>query len=171
MPTPLNLELDSINPKKKKSTKFGPDRKSTVKGRALGSKNIYSRDVRAAILDAGNAVGDGTGRGGLRAYLETVARVDRRAFCALLGKAMPLQINSDGASAVPIVAIHISSVASGHNADGSVMAVVNPPTIKHEPQRAPAQDARSRRLAELKAMPLERLAELAGVDIADVVED
>lgn len=169
MPKPVDIELCSINPKAAKSTKFGPHRRPG-KGRKLGQPNLFTKDLRNAILQAAHNVGDGEGRKGLVAYLEDAARYHKKAFCGLLAKSLPFNI-VDAPGLGTVVSVNIVTVPAGYNEDGTPMAVVNPPIINHEPQRAPVQDARSRRLAELRAMPLERLAELAGVDAADVVED
>ncbi|MBR1290140.1 hypothetical protein [Bradyrhizobium ottawaense] len=174
MPAPPDIELRSINPNPVKSTKFGPDRRRPPgKGRKLGQPNLFTRDLRAAIMEAAHNVGDGDKRKGLVAYLEDAARYHPKAFCQLLAKSLPFSVTSEGLGAGVVVAVNIVSVPQGHNSDGSVMESARSsfPVIEHQPQREPVLDARSRRLAELRAMPLERLAELAAVDAADVVED
>ncbi|MGM4958105.1 hypothetical protein [Bradyrhizobium sp. 604_D8_N2_3] len=167
MPTPDSFQLDPINPK---AQKIGPGHPPPSRRRGVANK--LTRDLKKGIVDAAANVGrDGNGEGGLTGFLEDLALHHKKAFAGLLGKVLPMTIGADNSSAVMVGTINIVSVPAGHNEDGSPMAVVNPPIIEHTPQCAPVQDAKSRRLAELKAMPLERLAELAGVDIADVVED
>ena len=57
-------------------------------GRKPGVPNKLSGDLKSMILDAlGNA-------GGV-AYLQDVAQNDRKAFCALLGRVLPMTVQGD----------------------------------------------------------------------------
>ncbi|MET4275168.1 MULTISPECIES: hypothetical protein [unclassified Bradyrhizobium] len=159
---PPDFQLARINPRQPKH------RLPPGPGRSKGSVNKVCRDLKLGIVDAAIALGeDGEGTGGLQGYLQYLGRNHVKSFAHLLSKVLPLTIGADNPSAVMVGTINVVSIPTGCNNDGSAMAVANPPIIEHPP----SQDARSRRLAELRQLPLERLAELAGVDPADVVED
>jgi hypothetical protein len=57
-------------------------------GRKKGGTNKITSDVKQAILEAFNALG------GVE-YLCAVAREDSKAFCALLGKLIPVKVAGD----------------------------------------------------------------------------
>jgi hypothetical protein len=57
-------------------------------GRKKGGTNKITSDVKQAILEAFNALG------GVE-YLCAVAREDPKAFCALLGKLIPVKVAGD----------------------------------------------------------------------------
>ena len=57
-------------------------------GRKKGGTNKITADVKQAILEAFNALG------GVE-YLCAVAREDPKAFCALLGKLIPVKVAGD----------------------------------------------------------------------------
>lgn len=59
------------------------------KGRKKGVPNKVTAELKTAILNAFEKVGGET-------YLATVARVDPRTFCALLGKVLPMQVTGTG---------------------------------------------------------------------------
>ncbi len=67
-------------------------------GRAKGTPNKATRELKEAILQAAVDVGeDENGAGGLTGYLRRVAKEDVKAFAGLLGKVLPLQVaNPDG---------------------------------------------------------------------------
>lgn len=67
-------------------------------GRAKGTPNKATRELKEAILQAAVDVGeDEKGSGGLTGYLRRVAKEDVKAFAGLLGKVLPLQVaNPDG---------------------------------------------------------------------------
>src|SRR5258707_2872288 len=78
-------------------------------GRQLGTPNKITRILKEAILQAAATVGkprivrdmEGRvikverGRGGLDGYLEHIALTEPRAFCALLGRILPVMIKAD----------------------------------------------------------------------------
>lgn len=71
------------------------------KGRPKGSVNKTTAALKEAILKAAEKVGqDGKGRGGLQGYLQRVAQEDVKAFSALLGKVLPLQVTGEGGGPV-----------------------------------------------------------------------
>lgn len=57
-------------------------------GRPKGIPNKLGGDLKAMILDA-------LGREGGIAYLQDVAQNDRKAFCALLGRVLPMTVVGD----------------------------------------------------------------------------
>jgi hypothetical protein len=57
-------------------------------GRKKGSPNKVTKDLRAAIIGAYDAVGG-------QAYLERVAIDDVKTFCTLLGKVIPTTVAGD----------------------------------------------------------------------------
>jgi hypothetical protein len=57
-------------------------------GRRAGAPNKITKDMRAAILAAYDAVGG-------QAFLERVAMEDAKTFCTLLGKIIPTQVTGD----------------------------------------------------------------------------
>jgi hypothetical protein len=62
------------------------------RGRPKGSRNVLTRVISDAILEAAEQVGeDGKGKGGLVGYLKRVAKKDPKVFCSLLGRVLPLQ--------------------------------------------------------------------------------
>jgi len=77
------------------------------KGRPKGSANKTTTALKEAILKAAESVGlDGQGKEGLVGYLKRVASQDVKAFSALLGKVLPLQVT--GESGGPVI-IHATA--------------------------------------------------------------
>ena len=73
-------------------------------GRQKGTPNKTTGALKEAILRAAEAVGEDTrGKGGLEGYLRRVAKEDVKAFSALLGKVLPLQVTGDSTNPVQIV--------------------------------------------------------------------
>jgi hypothetical protein len=71
------------------------------RGRPKGSRNALTRAISDAIIVAAEQVGeDGKGKGGLVGYLKRVAKKDHRAFCPLLGRALPLQVKVENRTEV-----------------------------------------------------------------------
>lgn len=84
--------------------KVGLDREKT--GRAKGTPNKTTAVLKEAIILAAEKVGqDGEGKDGLTGYLVHVASTDVKAFSALLGKVLPMQVTGEDGGAV-IVEIH-----------------------------------------------------------------
>lgn len=65
--------------------------------RPVGSNTKTTRILRDALLLAAELEGeDGKGKGKLVGYMRRVARDDMKAFCSMLGKVIPLQIETRG---------------------------------------------------------------------------
>ncbi|MDE2441941.1 MAG: hypothetical protein KGP14_13035 [Betaproteobacteria bacterium] len=72
-------------------------------GRPKGSQNKTTTQLKEAILLAAEKVGeDGKGKDGLVGYLQRVAQTDVKAFSALLGKVLPMQITGEGGGALQL---------------------------------------------------------------------
>lgn len=73
-------------------------------GRQKGTPNKTTKALKDAILLAAETEGqDGKGKDGLVGYLRRVAQEDVKAFSALLGKVLPLQIANEGGQPLQIV--------------------------------------------------------------------
>ena len=58
-------------------------------------RHSLERTLRECVLMGGEIVGsDGNGKDGLTGYLTNIARTDPRAYLALLGRLVPLQLHS-----------------------------------------------------------------------------
>lgn len=73
-------------------------------GRKPGVPNKLSGDLKAMILDA-------LGKEGGVEYLREVAQEDRKAFCALLGRVLPMTVQGDPEN--PLSFTIVSSVPRG----------------------------------------------------------
>src|ERR1700690_4032818 len=73
---------------------FKPGKKKTG-GRKVGAPNKLTRELRQAILDAGERVGyDGKGRGGLTGFLARLAVTHPAAYASLLGRLLPMKVST-----------------------------------------------------------------------------
>jgi hypothetical protein len=85
--------------RKKKATFTGKDgdKPSPAMGRPPGSVNKTTRILKEAILLAAEQTGENLrGRHGLVGYLRRIARKEPKAFTALLGRVLPMQVNVQG---------------------------------------------------------------------------
>ena len=71
---------------------FRPGVSGNPAGKPKGTLNRVTRDLKAAILQAGNAAG---GVGGLVSYLTQLALSNSSAFSSLLGKCLPYTLSAD----------------------------------------------------------------------------
>jgi hypothetical protein len=71
---------------------FRPGVSGNPAGKPKGTLNRVTRDLKAAILQAGNAAG---GEGGLVSYLTQLALSNSSAFASLLGKCLPYTLSAD----------------------------------------------------------------------------
>ena len=65
-------------------------------GRKAGTPNKLTKDVRAAIVNAFFA-------GGGEDYLRTLMVTDAKAFCTLLGKAVPVAVGGDPDNPINVI--------------------------------------------------------------------
>lgn len=81
--------------------KLGLDRAKT--GRQKGTPNKTTAILKDAILLAAEGVGeDGDGKNGLEGYLRVVALTDKKSFCSLLGRVLPMQVTGEDGGALTI---------------------------------------------------------------------
>lgn len=109
--------------------------------KVAGTVNRITRDLKSGIIDAATAYGsDGHGTGGLPGYLFYLAGSHPKAFAGLLGKLLPLQVNSSTKSVVG--QINIVSVPVDHylSAEDVRKLAPEPPIVEHEPQGGIATD-------------------------------
>ena len=82
--------------------------------RVKGQANRITRDLRLAIIAAAEAYGsDGAGANGLTGYLFYLADRHPKAFAALLGKMIPLQLSGSSIQSV-VEQVTVISVPAGH---------------------------------------------------------
>lgn len=87
--------------------------------RVKGQANRITRDLRQAIIAAAEAYGsDGAGANGLTGYLFYLADSHPKAFAALLGKMIPLQLSGSVQSVVGKVTV--ISIPAGHSLSNDV---------------------------------------------------
>jgi len=73
-------------------------------GRKKGQLNKTTATLKEAILAAATKHGtDGEGEGGLEGYLFKVASEDVKAFSALLGRVLPLQMVGDDGGPIQVM--------------------------------------------------------------------
>ena len=76
-------------------------------GRPKGKTNKTTSLLKEALIIAAEAVGsDGAGKDGLPGYCEDLARNEKKAFAALMGRLLPLQIGGVGEDGKIIVQIN-----------------------------------------------------------------
>jgi hypothetical protein len=95
------------------SNKEGSEKPNRGRGRPPGTPNKTTATLKEAILLAAETVGkDGKGDRGLQGYLETLAMLDPKAFSALLGKVLPLQVVGSGPEGEHRHAVRVEFVAA-----------------------------------------------------------
>lgn len=73
-------------------------------GRPPGAANKTTALLKDAILKAAEVTGsDGAGKGKLVGYLTFLAKGEPKAFAALLGKVLPMQITGEGDGPIQVV--------------------------------------------------------------------
>ena len=116
--------------------RIGPNRikRADPPRKQVGAIAHITRDLKRGIVDAAAAYGsDGNGAGGLTGYLFHLADKHPKAFAALLGKLLPLQVNSQISSVVGQVNI-VSVPAETFLTQEDVRRMgATAPTIEHEP--------------------------------------
>jgi hypothetical protein len=79
---------------KKKRGRFGKEGIPNP-GRPVGAYNRYTRVIKEALIIAAELEGsNGKGAGKLIGFMRSVAREDKRAFCMMMARAMPLQVEN-----------------------------------------------------------------------------
>jgi hypothetical protein len=81
-------QLEKVRDQSSKSSSEKHGGRRHGAGRKAGVPNKLSGDLKAMILDA-------LGREGGVAYLQEVAQTDTKAFCALLGRVLPMTVVGD----------------------------------------------------------------------------
>lgn len=82
--------------------KVGLDRSKT--GRAAGTPNKTTALLKDAIMKAAEAVGSDTnGKDGVIGYCTFLAKEEPKAFAALLGKVLPMQVTGEDGGPVGVV--------------------------------------------------------------------
>ena len=75
-------------------------------GRPKGLENKTTKLLKDVLIIAAEAVGsDGDGKDGLSGYCEDLARNEKKAFAALMGRLLPLQIQGPGEDGKIIVEV------------------------------------------------------------------
>lgn len=82
-------------------------------GRVKGTPNKTTALLKDAILGAADAVGeDMQGKGKLTGYCKFLAKSEPKAFAALLGRVLPMQVTGEDGGALQVV---IQRFANGSN--------------------------------------------------------
>jgi hypothetical protein len=82
-------------------------------GRPKGGHNKTTTLLKEAIVMAAEAVGsDGAGKNGVVGYCEHLARNEPKAFAALMGKTIPLQVQGGGEDGAIVTEIVIRGVSA-----------------------------------------------------------
>lgn len=76
--------------------------KPLTAGRARGTPNKITTELKRAVLEAAAMVGrDGRGKGGLHGYLMRIAIQQPKVYCRLIEKLLPMQIKFTDDAAAP----------------------------------------------------------------------
>jgi hypothetical protein len=183
---PADFQIESLRPPKRNLPPgAGP-------GRPAGGVNRITKDLKRGIIDAAVELGsDGCGTDGLQGYLRMCAQKYPKHYLALLGKLLPMQLNTDGLGSVN-VSFNVTSVPSGSFLTAESLERFSPewPLLDHEPQHVeqheqqgpdqriepiePRSPEEARLLAELSNLSVEELmrraeelARRAGVSLVD----
>jgi hypothetical protein len=134
--SPHGARIPSGDPDRRAGT-FAPGHPGA---KARGTHNKITRDLKTGIVDAAvNHGKDGSGEGGLTGYLEFIAAKHPKAFVALLGRLMPLQIT--GNAGTFIGSVNIVSVPQDRylSADDIAALVPERPRLELEPLELEAE--------------------------------
>ena len=82
---------------------FEKGKSGNPKGRPVGAANQLTVDVKAAIEKAFSDLGGAE-------YLKKIAIMDAKAFCALLGKVLPKDVQISGSDGGPIKIFIVTGV-------------------------------------------------------------
>jgi hypothetical protein len=82
-----------IQPHQARANSGGHGGKREGAGRPKGSENVYSREIKEAVIGAANDLGeDGAGSGGMRGYMRFLGREHPAVFGGMLRGVMGMQI-------------------------------------------------------------------------------
>lgn len=93
------------------STSFRPGQTGNPAGKPKGTPNRTTLALKEAIIEAAELTGlDGKGKDGLIGYLRRVAVEDMKAFSALLGRVLPLQVSDPGDGVLVVKLVRFSDL-------------------------------------------------------------
>jgi hypothetical protein len=148
-PLPDSFEIAPIAKRKVNGKLFGPDNPPPRKEKGAVAK--LTREIKNGITEAAANLGrvDLGGGGGLVGYLEYVGLYHPKAFCHLIGKAMPLQIASQH-TGQSITSVRIIAVPHGKHLTREEIEQLNTPgdVIEDQPPEEVVE-----RPAVIEAMP------------------
>lgn len=112
-PLPEALKLSPLRDARPRDKRLNNLRNGPGTGRVKGIQNKICRDLKEGLLQGAILHGyDGTGEGGLVGYCLHIAERHPNAYCGLLGKLLPLNLNANTTSA-GIQTVRIISVPAG----------------------------------------------------------
>lgn len=178
MQAPADFKISPINPVPIKLKRKPP---ANAPRRKKGQINKITRDIKNGVLTAAENLGrDGNGAGGFIGYLEFVGWRHPKAFCHLLGKCLPLQVNAGGDGTVrPGITLNVVSVESGNYLSsedierlrGATNEPIGPlklvPAPEPKPEPEPSLSALESKLLSMTHEELLALARAVGVEAAE----
>jgi hypothetical protein len=118
--------------------------------RRKGIANKITRDLKSGMIDSAIEHGrDGNGLDGLKGFCAYLLRTDLKAYCSILGRMIPINVQGD--VAVGITSVNIVSVPSGEFLTKEEINKLSPPVLEvvadivEEPVRAVVDDEAERR--------------------------
>lgn len=89
---------------------FEKGKSGNPNGRPVGAANKLTSDIKGAIEQAFSELGGAE-------YLKKIAIMDAKAFCALLGKVLPKDVQISGADGQPLKIIIVTGVPEKKDQD------------------------------------------------------
>ncbi len=131
---PAGFELPVINHKPRKPGTYGRGNPPPSKGRRPGQINKITADLKQGILrGAANCGYDGAGQGGVDGFLLYCAQRHPKAYLALLGKMLPLNLTASVDSS-RINEVRIVSVPANHYLSSvDIEKLQSPMTVEAQP--------------------------------------
>ena len=174
-PLPASLELVPLReptPRERRLANLRHD------GRLKGVKNKICRDLKEGLLEGAILHGfDGEGEGGLIGFCLHLAKRHPKAYCGLLGKILPYNVNAAVSGGSRIGSINIVSVPSGSYLSSEAIEKmrspglvfnqsapseqIEPPKSEPEPEFVPQTERERQLLDRLEALSPEQLQEVA----------
>jgi len=88
-------------------------------GRTKGTPNKTTALLKEAILGAATEVGsDGNGKDGLMGYCGFLARSEPKAFAALLGKVLPMQVTGEDGGPIKVTQVQLVALTADDDSTG-----------------------------------------------------